>query len=85
MTDLERDLIAVTRRFNVKAHALAQVVTERDELIRRAHAAGMARSRIVEITALSPARIDQIRHEHAPPSAGSLSKHVGNVRQRSRA
>ncbi len=58
---LERDLIAVMRRRKTRAQALAAVDEERNRVIRDAHAGGVQRARIADITELTPQRIDQIR------------------------
>lgn len=61
MATTERTLQAVMRRYETRARALEQATTERDEVIRDLIAAKTPRARIVEITGLSPQRIDQIR------------------------
>lgn len=61
MSDAEQDLVAAVRRHAARARALDQATTERDDAIRRAVAANVQRRRIVEISGLSPQRVDQIR------------------------
>jgi hypothetical protein len=59
--DIVRDLAAVSRR---KARTKAQddaAAEERDRVIRDAIAAKIPRARIVQLTGLSPQRVDQIR------------------------
>jgi hypothetical protein len=61
MVDIERDLAAVTRRYKARDKAREEAAAERDRVIRDAIEARIPRARIVEITELSPQRIDQIR------------------------
>lgn len=61
MADLERDLTAVMRRCKRTEEAHEQNLSERDRIIRDAYEARVPRAKIVEITGLSPQRIDQIR------------------------
>jgi len=61
MVDIERELQAVTRRHNARAKALDQATAERDRVIRDALDAKLPRARVIAITELSPARIEQIR------------------------
>jgi hypothetical protein len=58
---VERELAAVMRRYNARAAAFEQATADRDKAIREAIAARMPRARIIEMTQLSPQRIDQIR------------------------
>lgn len=58
---IERDLITVARRSLRLKRQLADVDEDRDRLIRDAIDADIPRARIVEITKLSPQRVDQIR------------------------
>ena len=58
---IERDLITVARRSLRLKRQLSDVDEHRDRVIRDAIKAKIPRARIVEITELSPQRIDQIR------------------------
>jgi hypothetical protein len=57
----ETELRQAVARHRRRAEAASASERERDEAIRRAIAAGVTRSRIVELTGLSPQRVDQIR------------------------
>lgn len=62
---LERELIAVMRRHKARLHALEEIDVERNRAIRAAHAGGVKRKRIVELTELTAQRIDQIRRDES--------------------
>jgi hypothetical protein len=49
------------RRYNARDREREKSIQERDRVIRDAIQAKVPRARIVEITSLSPQRIDQIR------------------------
>jgi len=51
----------VMRRWNSGAKALEDLTTERDRVIRDAHAGGLTPSQLSTETGLSTQRIDQIR------------------------
>ena len=61
MEEIERQLAAAVRRSRTARARADQADTGRDNLIREAIVAGMARTRIQEITGLSKQRVDQIR------------------------
>lgn len=61
VTDIERELTAITRRHHARRRALEEIESERGEAIRNAIAAKIPRKRIAELTGLSLQRIDQIR------------------------
>jgi hypothetical protein len=61
LSNIERDLSTVARRKARTQAADDAAATERDRVIRDAIEAGIPRARIVELTDLSAARIDQIR------------------------
>lgn len=58
---IERKLAAVARRHGRAQATVEETAGERDDLIRAALAAGIKRSRIIALTDLSPARVEQIR------------------------
>jgi hypothetical protein len=58
---IERDLAAATRRHARSVTAAEEAALERDELVRAAIAAKVPRSRIISVTGLSPARVEQIK------------------------
>lgn len=58
---LTRDLETVARRCKQTEQAHEQNLTQRDRVIRDAHAAGITPTRIGELTELTTARVDQIR------------------------
>jgi hypothetical protein len=59
--NIERDLATVAKRKARTKAADDAAAVERDRIIRDALAAGIQRARIVELTDLSPQRVDQIR------------------------
>lgn len=59
--DIEQELATVARKHARHRRAAEEIEPERDELIRKALQADVPRRRIVEITGLSPQRVDQIR------------------------
>lgn len=58
---IERDLAAVARRQKRAQAVVDESAKQRDELIHAALAAGIKRSRIIGLTGLSSARVEQIR------------------------
>lgn len=61
LSNIERDLATVARRKARTQAADDAAAVQRDRVIRDAIEAGIPRARIVELTDLSAARIDQIR------------------------
>lgn len=61
MPDPVRQLQTVMRRYETRSKALEDATGDRDDAIRAAIEAKIPRARIVEITSLSPQRVDQIR------------------------
>jgi len=61
VVDIEQELAVLSRKHARHVKAAREIEPERDALIRRALADQVPRRRVVEITGLSPQRVDQIR------------------------
>jgi hypothetical protein len=61
LASIERDLATAVRRCKAADAKADEAAAQRDQVIRDAIAAGLPRHRMITITELSAARLDQIR------------------------